>query len=485
MNVQTERLENHTARFTVEVESGRLDKAKQEAARKIARRYTIPGFRKGKAPYRVVINYFGEESILSEAIDVLSNEIYKDALDSAGVEPYGPGALEDFAAEPQPTFKFVVPLQPTVDLGNYRDIRIAYEAPVVEDKEVDQALESMQEREALIEESAKPVAAGNRVTLSLRATYLDSEEAEAEEASEEDAESEGESGADNVFLDEESLIFRLTPDHEPAPGFTDALVGATVDEQRVFEITYPDDEEEYQHLAGRHVKFEATVRKIETMTLPELNDDFAARVTQEEGQEEGKEPLTLLELRMRIREDLEEEANNAANAEYAQKVLEQIIEQSTYGYPDAMVADEIEHLLQHLDRDLRQRGLTLDDYMKVSGKSTEDLVNDYRDNAIESIKRSLAMRELIQQERLAVTEEQVSAEIDKIAERFGEQAAAFRSIYEGGSMRANLRSDLLYRQLTERLAAIAKGEAPELPTPGTETETTLSEEETDEEGETS
>lgn len=458
MNVQTERLENHTARLTVEIDAERLEKAKQEAARKIARQVNIPGFRKGKAPYRVLVNYVGEGAILEEAVETLGNQVYKDVLDVAEVEPYGPGSLEDFSVEPQPTFKFVIPLQPTVDLGNYRNIRLDYQAPVVEDKDVNDALQAMLEREALIEESSKPVAPGNRVTLSMKAEYVDDKpdgiNAEAEESS-----GEGEAKS-RVFIDNDNMLFRLTEDREPAPGFTDALVGAVVNERREFEITYPDDAEEYEHLAGRRVKFDVTVKKIETVTLPELNDAFAARVGKPD--KEGEEPPTLLQLRMRIRQDLENEAREAADAAYAQQVLDKIIEQAAFAFPDALVSDEVHHLLHRMDSDLRRRGLTLDDYMKVSGKSHEDLHVDYHDSAVESIKRSLTLRQLIEAEQLSVSDEEIDEEIEKIAGRFGEQAAAFRSIYQGGTMRDNLRSDLLYRKATERIASIAKGEAPEL-----------------------
>ncbi|MBZ0300322.1 MAG: hypothetical protein K8J31_11295, partial [Anaerolineae bacterium] len=384
MNIQTERLENHTARLTVEVEAERLEKAKQEAARKIARQVNIPGFRKGKAPYRVLATYVGESAILEEAVEVLGNQVYKDVLDESEVEPYGPGALEDFSIEPQPTFKFVVPLQPTVDLGAYRDIRQDYEAATIEDKDVDEAIKSLLEREAVVEESAKPVAAGNRVTVSMKASYLDNaktDEAESPEdegdAESDEAEVDDEAAApdeeDRVFIDNDNMVFRLTEDREPAPGFGAALEGAAVDEQRVFEITYPDDPEEYEHLSGRHVQFDVTVKKIENVTLPELNDEFAARVGKEPDSEEGAEPPTLLQLRMRIREDLEKEAKEAKDAEYAQQILDKIIEQAGFAYPEVVVADEVEHLLHHVDSDLRQRGLTLDDYMKVSGKSKDDL----------------------------------------------------------------------------------------------------------------
>ena len=476
MNIQTERLENHTARFTVEIETERLEAAKKVAAKKIARQVRIPGFRKGKAPYRVLVNYVGEAAILEEAVEDLGNQVYRDALDDSDVEPYGPGSLEDFQVEPQPTFQFVVPLQPTVDLGDYREIRADYEAVVIEDSQVDDSLKALQEREAVIEESTKPVAAGNRVTVSIRAETLDdddegdaSSDSENDEAAAEDAEVEDAAeGDDNVFLDNEELVFTLTEDREPVPGFTDALVGAAADEQREFELTYPENEEEYGTLSGKQVKFDVTIKKIESMTLPELTDDFAARVSeniQTVDEAETDEPLTLLQLRMRIRENLQQEADERANAEYAQTVLDKIVEQATFAFPEALVDDHIHHLLRHLDSDLRQRGLTLEDYMKVTNKSHEDLHEDYHDNAVETVRRSLVLRELTDVESIEVTDADLDAEIDKVVSQFGEQAAAFRSIYDNPNMRSNLQNDLLNRKVMDRIVSIAKGEEPPIEPP--------------------
>ncbi len=491
MNIQTERLEDHTARFTVQIETERLERAKKAAAKKLARRVNIPGFRKGKAPYKVMISYLGEGPILEDALEELGNEVYKSALDESDVKPYGPGSLENFELDPQPTFKFVVPLQPIADLGDYRSVRLDYEAPVVTDDDVDERLKAMQEQEALVEESSRPVAAGNRVVVSIKGEYLDEPaDVEAEAAADDSADTEAPEAVEdnvtaaaddeaedsveaedtpgmnpNIFIDNDELTFSLTEDREPAPGFTDALVGANVDERREFEITYPDDAEEYEHLAGRHVKFDVTVKKIESVTLPELNDQFAARVTANEADEDAEaaeEPLTLLQLRMRIRNELEEAAETQQQAEYADRVLDAIIEQATFAYPDALLNDQIHQLLHHMDNDLRQRGLTLEDYMKVTGKTHDDLHVDYEDNAVNAIKRSLVMREIVDAENLTVTAADIDAEIDRISAQFGEQASAFRSIYDNPSMRANLENSVLNQQVMERMAAIARGQAPDL-----------------------
>lgn len=482
LNVQTERLDDHTARFTVAVEPEQLEKAKRVAASRIAKQVNIPGFRKGKAPYHILATYVGEAAILEDAVEVLGNQIYKDALDHADIEPYGPGSLEDFTVDPEPVFTFIVPLQPTVDLGDYRAVRLDYEAPTVEDAQVDEQISELRERLAVIEESHQPVASGNRVTLDLRGVVhheAPHAEEEAEETAEAEAEADVESaeaeveahdeadgGHDHVIVDQEDMVFLLTEAREPVPGFSAALEGASVGDVREFSIDYPDDSEKYQNLAGETVQFRATVKKIETVTLPELNDEFAARAT-----EDDETPLSLLELRMRIRKELQDNADNQAQAEYAERVLDLIRDGADVYYPEALISDQLDHIMTHVDQDLRQRGLTLDVYLSVTGQSIEDMREAQRENAIETVERSLVMRQLVIDEDLTVADDEIDQEIERIAAMFGDQADNFRRMYRQRQMRDNLRSELLNRALYARVAAIAKGEQPAVNETETITET--------------
>ncbi len=464
MNVQTEQLENHMASLTVSVAVDRMEEARQRAAKKIAGEVRIPGFRKGKAPYRVLANHVGEAAILETAVEDLGSALYPDALNESGLEPYGPGTLEEFEQEPEPTFRFTLPLQPVTDLGDYRAVRREYTKPQVADSDVDDALLALQEREALVEESPRPVAAGNRVQATVTGTILGEDDGAGDGA--EDGRS---------FMNEEELTLSLTPEREPAPGFTEALVGAAVDERREFELQYPDDEERHGTLAGKSVAFSVLVRKIEIVTLPELSDAFAARVSANEDAGSGAEagPANLLTLRVRTRERLNAEADERATAEYAQEVLTAIIEGANFYWPEALVQDQLEHLLQRMDQDMRQRGLTLEDYIRMTNTTRDELKEQSRDNAIELIKHSLAMAELQSAENIEVNEEALEAEINRNVARFGEQAAAFRSIYDNPGMRQSLRNELQSRLVMERIASIARGELtesePEAETEGTET----------------
>jgi trigger factor len=459
LNIQTERLDNHKARFTVTIDTARLEQAKQSAARKLSQRVNIPGFRKGKAPYRIIQQYFGDAAILEDAIELLGNDLYKQALDESGIDPYGPGALEDFKIEPEPSLTFVVPLQPTVDLGDYRSIRMEFSVPEVEDVQVDRAMRRLLEDYALVEESRQPVALGNRVTMELYAATIeeDEESASAEHSEEHDHEHDHDHGlGGNEFIHEHQAVFSFDPEsEEPVPGFREALIGATVDEERVFELTYPDDEKEYEELAGKRARFKAIIRKIEVVTLPTLNDEFAARVTEKE-----EKPLTLLELRMRMRENLQQAVERNQKSRFATEVLDKLVEQATIAYPEEMIDDQSERYLERLDQDFRRQGLTLDDYMKITNKDRDALKREYHDIAVRTVKRSLVLREVMRAESIEVSDEMIDSELDRMLSQFGEQRSAMRPYFDTPDMRGNIREDLLQQSVMDRIVAIARGEAP-------------------------
>lgn len=474
LNIQTERLADHTARVMVELDAERLDQAKQKAAQRISKQVNVPGFRKGKAPYRILVNFVGEQAILDDAVEHLSNDIYKEVLVESKLDPYGPGALENFKADPTPTLTFVVPLQPEIDLDDYRSIRLDYEKPSVDDAAVNGAMKSLQEQQAVIEESHQPVALGNRVTVDIHSAFVNKEETETDnkETSEAPAEEESKEAStwqtdthehehghdENVFLHEHDTPVIVDADHELMPGFSEALVGANVDDRRTFELVAPDDEE-YTDIAGKTVKFDVVVKKIETMTLPTLNDDLAARLTKEEAK-----PLTLLELRMRVRENLETVSQERNDTEYSNRVLNAMVEGATIAFPEAMVMNEVEQFLQQMDQSLRQQGLTLNDYMKIYQKTIEDLYSEYRETGEQRLRRSLVMRQLILDEHIMVTDDEVNAEIDRIVGRFDDnRQTSVRKLFSDRAMRENVLNDLLRARVQERMVAIAKGEAPEIP----------------------
>ena len=480
MNIHTERLEDHTARFTVEIEAERFDTAKRKAARKIAKQVRIPGFRKGKAPYHILVQHGFEANIVNDALDVLTQDIYRETLEQADdIEAYGPGNLEDVKLEEDtaPTFIYTVPLQPTVELNDYRSVRLDYTAPEVTDEMVDDAMSRLQTDAAVVEESEEAVVAGNRVTLDIHSEFVDdapeTEEAESEEtvadASEEDSDEQAESDEDEAtdddvtnkipakgdqFLHQHDAAIDLDPENEPIlPGFIEALVGANAGEDVSFELTIPEDDENYEDIAGRKVKFDVTINKVEIVTLPELNDEFAADLTKDED-----EQLDLAQLRERMRENLVTEAENRAQSEYSRDVLDKIVEGADISYPEAMIDAQSEGMVDDLGRNFQQQGMSLDMYMKVTGQTREEIKANYREAAIQTIERSLAMREVLEQLEITISDKAIDKQIDTIVSQYGEQAEAFRSVFDTPQMRSSVKDDLINQKVMEVIGAIGRGE---------------------------
>ncbi len=488
LNVQTERLDNHIARLTVAIETERLDSAKKKAAKKLANSVNIPGFRKGKVPYRILVSYVGEGPILEQAVEDIGNDVYRNALEESEIEPYTSGELEDFQLSPQPTFVFTVPMRPTVELNDYDTVRVNYEMPTVDDADVDEALHELQQEHALVEESSKPAKMGDRVSGDLHGFFQDEEdendEVDADDADVDEGEIVDEDDTDDAdtsddYDDEDEgydfseadihdhdVEIYLDEDREPVPGFAEALVGVEAGETREFTITYPDDEE-YGDLAGRDVLFVMDVEMVENVTLPALNDDFAARVTEEvrkddeqDDEDEVQEPLTLLELRARLRENLQEETEQQYRSEYIDKVMSEMVERADFAYPEAMIREQIDSIAE----DMAERfQVSLEDYLNLMQKDMEDLYEEeeFRESAELYIQQSLVMRGVVEMANLEVDDESIEEEIGKFISQFGGGAEAeqFRGLFDSPQMRESIVNRLLQERVLDQLVLIGRGEA--------------------------
>ncbi len=462
MNIQTERIENHLARLTVEVEEKYLDGAKRKAAQKLAKRVNIPGFRKGKAPYNVLVRYVGEGAILEEAVEELGNSIYADALKEASIDPYGPGSIDDFKADP-PTLVFTVPLQPEVNLNNYREVREEYNAPVFSERSLERALESLREQNAEVTGTVETVELGNRVVLDVHSFVLgEAEEAETEhEEGDDDHHGATKNDEKEEFIHEHAMQLVLDAEHEPVAGFSDALVGAAVGEPREFELTIPEDSVDYPEFAGQKVRFYITASKAESVVLPELNDELAAKLTETE-----ETPLDLAGLTERVRENIERSESERYDNEYFRTVIDAVVEQSEIHFPEAMVRDEVDAMVQTFDRQLRQSGMALKDYLTIYRRSEDELRAEYRPAAEKSLRRTLVMRELMKQEELVVTQEDIDAEIERTVSQFDDDAKEnIRKILREGNMLDNIVNEIARDRIEKRVIAIAKGENPEKTVP--------------------
>jgi trigger factor len=210
----------------------------------------------------------------------------------------------------------------------------------------------------------------------------------------------------------------------------------------------------YKNIGGRKVHFHITVKKVQVVTLPELNDEFAANVTKDDD-----EPSTLLQLRVKLREDLQTEANRLAESAYGNSVLDAMVEKATVHFPEAMLVDRIHELIANFDTQLQRQGINLETYQKVMGITHEQLHEQYHDEAVASLNRSLVLGELLVKENIILREEDIEAEIEKTLAQFGEQAEVFRKFLDTPQQRSSIANSLLYERIMSRLAKIGKGES--------------------------
>ncbi|MBN1681341.1 MAG: hypothetical protein JW966_13750 [Anaerolineae bacterium] len=498
MNVQTEHLENHTARLTVNVDPARVDKALNMAARRISKKARIPGFRPGKAPTSVVINLFGREYVLDEALDRLGQEVYKEALDAAELKPYAPGSLEDVNEDDGFVLAFIVPKRPEVDLGDYRSVRGDYEVEEVTDDMVNQAMENMRENQAVVEKVDRPAKMGDQLHLAFvevvavpvdempsddddtdtdeeSAVEKSGDEAESSDAVDADGDVDDEDEDDDIDDDEydedddddddddEVLIHQHNYDYvlrdddrDLFPGFSAQLVGLSAEDEKTFVLTVPDDYD-MEDIAGRTLDCEVHVETVNARTVPEWSDTLAENVSDGEFE-------TQLELRINVRKQLEENAKRVADQNVASSALEQIVEMADIRYPDELVQNYIDDILGELDANMRRQNLTLDDFLKITGRKLEEVRNEYRDPAVHRAERALVMGELVQQEKLEISHDDLIAEVDRMIETMAgsDQADLFKQFLMAPESQLNIANRMVTDRALERLAAIAKGEAPEL-----------------------
>jgi trigger factor len=476
--MRVEHLENHTARLIVDVPEERLNAAMQRAAKRIAAKVNIPGFRKGKAPFGVVVNYVGRQAVMGEALEDLGNEIYRESLQAAALKPYTAGSLEDIKTEPTLQLVFSVPKAPEVDLGDYRQVRHEYTPPVITDEQVQEALESLRERYAEETEVDRPAEMGDLIKVDIRGEAIHqrgqaqpdatAEAQPAEMAEKQASEAEAKREGAETFIEKTDFEILLTadPKREFMPNFAEQALGVKAGEARTISLSYPADHEN-PRVAGRTFNITFTVKQVKARRLPELDDEFAKRAS--DGRAE-----TLADLTARLRADLEADAKREADEAYSDLIFQKIVEGATVRYPEAMVEDYIDDILEELSQNLKQRGLSLAMLKEVQKKDDAALRAEYREAAINRLKRSLVLQALIAAEKISVSAAELDAQIESMLSSVGgmsaEQAETFRRMFRAEANRRDIGLRMVMDRLKERLIAIGRGEIAELNMPVAETQ---------------
>lgn len=459
MNVQTELLENHTARLTVETSNEQFEKAKKSAATKLSKKYKIPGFRQGKAPYNIVLKYLGEASVLEEAVDILGNEAYVNALVESKLNPYAPGTMEKFDIDPSPVFTFTVALAPEVKLNNYRDVRVDFELPAVTDEQVDERLEDLRQRRASSEPTNAPLKAGDRATLDVHSHFTDGEE---RPAGQENNPPKTYYQGDYFYHRHDAQLIADPEKDTVLEGFFKTLIekGVSAGDEAEFELTVPDDEK-YADIVGRTVHFGVTVSNIESAVIPELDDAFASSFAAE------GETMTLADLREKTRADIALDSRSEYEEEYAQQVLDAILAQADVVYPPLMVEERASEMLEEFKQRLQQSRITFEQYLEMQNTTPEAILAEYEQPARDWVKRSLVLGEILNAEKITLTKAEIDMQIDMLMMYFGgANDARLRQMINSDEQRSQIANRLLYGKATLQLAKIGKGEADDVVSDG-------------------
>jgi trigger factor len=464
LSVHVEHLENHRLRLTVDVAQDRMNAAMEKAAAKIGRQINIPGFRKGKAPFKVILRYVGQQALMEEALEDLGNVVYGDALRETNVAPYAPGTMENVNPEPL-QFVYTLPKQPEAQIGDYRNVRIPYEVATVGDTEVDAELERLRNQFATTETVARPTEMGDMMKVKINGMmthdhdhdhdHEDGETHEGDEAHEHDH-----SDAPLVaepFIDEDDFQISLQTEGENSflPGFAKEVVGLSVGDSKTVTMVYPEDYEDSE-VAGHTFTVDLTVKEVQARNLPALDDAFALKASKDA-------IATLADYRADVQKRLQEAAITEANQKYSDKMLDSIVAISQVAYPEEAVGDYVDNILQSMDNNLRQQNLSLSQLMTFQGKTVDDLRKDYRPAGIERLKRSVVIRHLLDYEGLMVTPEEIDAQLDEMAGQISKDASqvkAFREMLNRDQTKQSIAYDMMISRLGKQLLAIGKGENP-------------------------
>jgi trigger factor len=459
LKITTEPMENRQLAVSIEVDQARVDQQLRKAAKKLAKQYRIPGFRKGKVPYEILVRYIGPKALYDEFIDDLGQEVYAEALKEGDFKPYAMASLVDVSLEPL-TYKLVTPLEPTVDLGDYRSLRVEAKPVEIKEEELTERLEAYREQYAGWNEADRPSKYGDEMNIDVVAVIP----------------AEGEDGEETVVLDEAD--WEVIPDEEnpmEPPGFDEALLDLSPGEEKEFDLSWPEDSKSIY--AGKTAHFAVKVNSIQAYVKPELNDEFAQLI--------GPDYETLDDLMADLRETLKKEAEQEADNAYLEEAMNALLEQAELDYPPVVVEDQLDAMLQDYEQRLRQYGIEdLAAYFEQTGQSLEDYRESLRPNAIQLAERNLILSELISAEQLVAADEDVEEKITEFIGDVGddeealESAAGLAEILRGEAARGMFVSQILQEKAIDRLRAIALGE--EIPEPVVETETEeVEEEETD------
>jgi trigger factor len=427
MKTNVQELPDSRVRVEVDVPPDDVDRQLNRAARGIARDLRLPGFRKGKAPPSLVIQRVGREAVLEQALQDSLPEWYERALLDSGVTPVGDPKLEVTSLPEEGeslSFAIEVGVRPRAQLGNYRGLEVGRPEPEVPDDVVEQELERTREGFARLEPVERKSAAGDVIVVDFRGT-IDGEPFEG-----------GEARDYLLELGSGQLI----------EGFDENLTGLGAGEERDIEITFPTDYQP-ERLAGQRATFHVDVKEVREKKLPDLDDDFAA---------EASEFDTLEELRGDLRAKLGEAAERRIESDFRISAVDAAVAEARVDLPDELVTARATERWERLERELAARGIDPNAYLRMQGRSREQVIEESKPDAERELKRDAVLEAIADAEEIEISDEEMVEALAHSAEHERTSPEKLLERLRANGRDALIRQDLRMRKALDLLAESSK-----------------------------
>lgn len=438
MNVKSfEKKEKNTAELEVEVSAEEFDTAINNAYKKNKHMISVPGFRKGKAPRKIIENMYGTSVFYEDALDEIYPKALQYAITEKEISMVGQPSLLDvnIGEDKAVVIKYGIALYPEVTMGEYKGIKAPRAEDVVTDEELDDEIERVRKRSARIQTAERPAAMNDTVNINYEG-FLDGEPFEG--------------GKDEGF----NLVLGS---HRFIPGFEDGIVGMSAGDEKDLNLKFPDDYS--PDYAGKDVLFKVKVNEVKENLLPELDDEFAKDVSEFDTLAEYKEDLK--------KELLKRKASENEKA-FKEEVMNKVIANMEGDIPDAMVDDRVDITVRNYESNLASQGLNLQTYMSIMGGTVEDFKKQVRPSCERQVKIDVALEKIADMEKFDITDEEVEEEYKNISERYSMDIENVKKNLDAGAVKSQLVLDkaeeLIYSTaVAEEPAKEEKEEAAEKP----------------------
>ncbi len=427
-----EKLDNNKVKLTIHVGQDSFEEGMQKSYLKNRKSISIPGFRKGKVPRKVIEQYFGESILYEDAINEVFPPAYDQAVKETGIEPVDRPELDIVQIGSGQDFIFTaeVTVKPEVELGQYKGLEVDRVEYIVTDEEVEERIKQTLEQNARwVSVEDRPVKTGDRVILD----YSGSIDGELFEG--------GTAEKQNLEIGSGHFI----------PGFEEQMVGMELGEEKDLKVTFP---EEYhaEELKGKEAIFHVKLHEIKEKELPDLDDEFAKDVSEFD---------TLDEYRADIKQKLEKNAEERSNTELKNNLIDLAVNNAKVDIPDVMVDFELDNMLRDIDNQLRYNGLNIESYLKIANTSIDDFRAQYKDDAYNRVKTQLVIEAIGKAENIEVSEEDYEKQYELLAKQYNQEVETIKKSLQGGL--EHLENSIIAEKTIELLVDEAKVTVKEAP----------------------